>query len=246
MYKEEYFDPAILFEESIFDACNKHPEIVQNYAAMLALVYYYNLKKSTEFIFNWIYREKELSIESKHNLLHLYTLIGTELLNDWDLDAERLSNVIHPNNVNNFTKKISKNELILNLHLTYIQYFGQINDGVNISKSFNFIGDYFENHSLSHEDDVDLTLFFNSWSRYDMTVNYLLPKFENNEINEDGVFTLAQTMSFIASDYDNEIYELIQKKASELNTIRWCDWINRDFQILRNHHIKRIYCEICK
>jgi uncharacterized protein YkwD len=239
-------DADIFFETSVYDGLNEHPELVQNAAALLCLVRTRNLDKTTRFIFNWMYRANELSAEAKHNLLHLYTLIGTYLLDDWDVSAERLSNVMHPNKVNKLAQNLTINELVLNLQLTYIQYFGQVNDGENISKSFDFIADYFKTRSLSPEDDVDLVLFFNSWSMYKMTVKHLLPKFETDKLNEDGVFTLAQTMNFYKEIKETGQYESIHQKAHTLNKKRWCAWLYQDFQILRNHKIKQMYCEVCE
>lgn len=245
MNEESNFDSEILFEKSILEFFKKEAKGVTNYSALLSKVFDRDIDKSTEFLSNWINKEKELDEDSKYNLTHLYTLVGIHLLDEWDLASYRLSNVVHPKKVNVFAKNITKSELILNLHLTYIQYSGQINDGPGMSKSFNFIVNYFKNNSLSKEDDVDLTLFYNNWSMYHMTIDHLLPKFDKNEINEDGVFVLAQTLNFSNEERYVKQFEKVNQKAAELNAEKWCKWINTDFQILRNQMIKRMYCEIC-
>jgi len=78
-----------------------------------------------------------------------------------------------------------------------------------------------------------------------MTTDFLLPKFEKKKLNENGVFVLAQTMNFYSTNSNPEIYQSVLELALKLNPERWCKWVNNDFQILRNHKIKRIYCESC-
>ena len=134
----------------------------------------------------------------------------------------------------------------MNLHLTFIKYFGQINDSKNISKSFDFITDYFKTNSLNKKDDVDLALFFNHWSMYNMTVNHLLNQFERKKLNENGLFILAETMNFTNLSDGSDTYIEVNKQAIQSNKIRWCEWINHDFQVKRNVQIKRMYCESCK
>jgi uncharacterized protein YkwD len=245
LYRQNDAFNDILFESTVFNACKKYPELVVNYSAILSQIYWLNTQKTADFIFNWIYRENELSQEAKFNLLHLYTLLGSSLLQDWDLEAARLSNVVHPLKMGHIEKEISLKELILNLQLTYIQYFGQINDGENINKSFTFITDYFKEVSLSQEDDVKLMLFFNNWSMYSLTIEHLTAKYEKDDINEEGVFILAQTMSFYSEDRNAFMYESIHKKALALNAKRWCEWISKDYQLLRHGVLKAMYCESC-
>ena len=69
----------------------------------------------------------------------MYTLVGTHLINNWDVSAERLSNVIHPLKIQKLNGNHKNTQLLLNLHMTFIRYFDHINDGPNITISFNFI-----------------------------------------------------------------------------------------------------------
>jgi hypothetical protein len=59
---------------------------------------------------------------------------------------------------------------------------------------------------LNAEDDVALVLFFNYWSMYDMTIDYLLPKYRRNELGEEGIFILAQTMNLYEQEHNKEVY----------------------------------------
>ncbi|MFT5780538.1 MAG: hypothetical protein ACI837_003500 [Crocinitomicaceae bacterium] len=245
LYQEFDHNPTLLFEPTIFAFFSKHPECVTNYSALVSRDVSWNLHSSTRFIFNWMERLHELDDDARFNLLHMYTLVGTLLLDRWDVSSERLSNVLHPRKVNVLTSVRIEDELLLNLHLTFIEYFGQVNEGENLEKSFNYIAEHFKKYSLSKEDDVDLVLFFNNWSMYAMTYDFLSARNSENELNEDGLFALIQTTNFLQKDIHSEKYLALHKKASKLNKFRWCSWIYLDFQILRNTDVKRLYCETC-
>lgn len=246
MYLSQEYDPAILFEPQIIEYIKTHPKTVGNYTALLSTDYYHAPYVISQFIYSWLNRIEKLDMDARYNILHLYTLIGSYFLNNWDVSAKRLSNVLHPLKIEEFSDKTIKSELLLNLHLTFIQYFGQINDGPNIAKSFYFIADYFKNQSLKNEDDVDLALFFNKWSMYHLTLKHLLPRFEKKNINEDGLFVLAATMNYTNYNDESGVYLNINQEALKLNQLRWCEWIKADFQVKRNYQIKRMYCESCK
>jgi hypothetical protein len=70
-------------------------------------------------------------------------------------------------------------------------------------------------------------------------------KFNNDELNEDGVFTFVQTVAFYLNDQIDD-YEMIHEKALELNKSRWCNWLSNDYQIMRDHKVKRMYCDYCE
>lgn len=246
MYNKKNYNPYILFEPQIREFIESNPKTIANYSALLSRNYLIDPYAVSSFIHNCLVRLDKLDLDAKTNLLHLYTLVGTHLLDNWDVPSERLSNVIHPLKIKKFSSTEIKDELVLNLHLTFIDYFGQVNDGPNISKSFYFIADYFQTRSLEPEDDVDLALFFNKWSMYKMAIKHLLPRLEEDKLNDNGLFLLAQTMNF--TNYGDETGEYIEvhQKAIEADQDRWCRWLNIDFQVKRNHKIKRLYCESCE
>jgi hypothetical protein len=81
---------------------------------------------------------------------------------------------------------------------------------------------------------------------YHLSLEHLLPLFEKNNLNEDGLFLLAEAMNYSNFDEKSLKYFEINKKAIQVNRVRWCEWINDDFQIKRNYQIKQLYCESCK
>ncbi|MDX2362047.1 MAG: CAP domain-containing protein [Crocinitomicaceae bacterium] len=249
MFELYQLDPKlskVLFEEYIFDALKRHPELVQNSAALLSHTLESNVDLAAVFVYTWMLRTDELNDDARANLLHLYSMISDFLIDRWDVSAQRLSNVIHPHKINAITPSNLSSELMLNLHLTYIQYFGQINDSPNIHKSFEFIADYFSDHALSIDDQIDLSLFFNSWSMYHMTEEFLLPKFNAGNLNEEATFLLARTINRMKTAANDEEIVKIHTELARMNKKAWCSWLNDEFQLLRDHKIKRIYCAECE
>jgi len=246
MYESNKFPDGLLFEKSIFDMIFQSKELVQNIAALLTKTYEKNAIKTIEFLFHWMRNSRSLTKEAQYNLLILYTLISFDMLDKWDLSSKRLSNVVHPNIVQNIFGEDLESKLALNLNLTFIRYFGQINDGTNISKSFEFITNYFESRSLNIEDEIDLALFFNSWSRYDLTNKMLLDNISEVELNEKAIFILIKTLNFYRKgNQEIDLYEDEFLKAFEINPIKWCNWVDNNFQILRIPFVKELFCDNC-
>ncbi len=243
--QNEEKDRSILLEQSVFDELLKREELVQNAAALFTDLYVENLHQTTLFLNAWIQKSEELSEATKTNLLHLYTLVGVKLLNTWDLPSERLSNVIHPKRLVLMLNDNTETELALNTQLVFLKYYGQINDDQGIGKSFNYIEGYFRNKKLKINDLTDVVLFFNNWSRYDLTIKFLLERSEDHDFTEEAVFILLQTSIFYDLDRYEDVIEDLHKKAISLNKERWCNWLNKDFQLLRDHKLKRSYCEFC-
>lgn len=238
-------DWSVLFEPSVMDLCKTSPELVVNYAAVLSKYYAYDIYQTADFLFYWFDKSEKLSKDAKYNLTNLYTLVGDYLLNNWDINSKRLSAVVHPDKVESFTAEITDEQLMLNVELTFLNYYSHINDYFNTNKSFDKIAFYFKTASLNPNDDVDLCRFYNNWSMFHLTVNHLREKFKSKKINEDGIFLLAQTSIFNYTELSSEYIE-ITNKALSMNKNRWCTWMNHDFQLLRYPELKKIYCDACK
>lgn len=246
MYQKNAISASLFFETAVFQAISRIPELTQNTAAILSKAYYFDKAKTIEYLFYWMRNSKELSAAAKRNLLHLYTVVGDDLLDQWDVPAKRLAHVVHPDVVRNLITEDLESELVLNLNLTFIRYFGQTNDPINITKSFNYIATYYRSHVSNLADEIDLVLFFNRWSRFDLTTENLLVKFKKDELNEEALFILLQTMNFYTvNKNDMDAFERVNLKAFEANRTRWCDWVNEDYQLLRSPSMKRLYCKHC-
>ncbi|MGV3630811.1 MAG: CAP domain-containing protein [Bacteroidota bacterium] len=244
LYFQSQESRLVILEDEVYELLLKEKSYVENAAAVFSKVYRQDVYKATEFLKTWVDRKTELSKPAINNLLYLYALLGEYFLDNWDISNERLSNVIHPKIMVELLHDKIPDELMINLHLTFIGYYGQINDKTNISKSFNFISDYIKKQKLTVKEMTGLALFYNYWSMNQMAVDLLYPEFEKKTLDEKAIFILAQTI--LQSDYSDEKTEEVILKALELNKERWCKWIKNDFQIMRYESIKSKYCEICK
>ncbi|WP_299836269.1 CAP domain-containing protein [uncultured Tenacibaculum sp.] len=241
---------VFLESDFIIDRLIHKKELVQNTAAIfIKNIQFYQLDTVIYYINYWLKRADELSENAKKNLLNLYTITTRQLLMHWDVDNERFARVLHPKKVKTLFKEITKNEksssLYLNYHMAIIEYYGQINDYQNVYDSFNYITNYFKEKSLTIEDDIKLALFFNHWSRYDLTLKLLSKSYLEDRLNEEAIFIFAQTLIAYPEGSDEITREAILEGALKLNKQRWCDWINSYFQSLRFSYIKDLYCNHC-
>lgn len=245
MYQTKKYHPSILFEPQITVYFENHQEVIANYAALLSVNFQENILSTTKFIHRWLQSPGELKDDQRINLLHLYSLLGKFLIDDWDLASQRLANVIHPNKIGVIFQDSYPEKLILNLNITYLDYFGQINDSENISKTFYSIKEYVAPKTLSEEETIQLALFYNYWSVFKTAVDFLLPKANIKELNENALFILLETMTVVQYHYSEQEYYEINEIAKNKNRARWCNWVNNNFQVLRDYHLKRMYCESC-
>lgn len=239
-------DPAWIMDAQILEYALSHKEVAGSYAALLTLVYAEDEMLATRFIMDWSARANELTTASRSNISYLYSLLGIHFLDEWDVPRSRLARVITPEKLKTLIQGVGPKELVLDLQLTFIQYYGQINDGENTSKAFHYIADYFKKEALKVEDAVQLGYFYNSWSQYQLTVDLLAPYFERNELNDAGIFTLAQTAVVVNVFHPNKNLTTYIEAAQKANPKRWCKWMSDYRQNLRDEKIKQLYCATCQ
>ncbi len=243
-YSEDPF-PLVVLETPIFEYALEHPEVVAAYSALLSLVYQTDEMTTTRFVLEWNNKVGQLSQKAKNNLSFLYALLGTQFLGEWDVARERLAKVIHPSKLTQLTKDLTPVELMLDVQLVFIEYFGQVNDGPNIHKSFQFISDYFKKNVLDVADAINLALFYNSWSMNEMAVDVLNPYYQKKELDETGLYTLLLTRTLIEGMNPSEELMQIHNDAYDMNPSRWCSYISDCFNLLRYPKVKKRYCEKC-
>ncbi|GAB5416123.1 MAG: hypothetical protein Crog4KO_12920 [Crocinitomicaceae bacterium] len=244
MYHSDYLELSI-YSEQIFDALLKRKELVQNAAALFSKDYQFDRTKATMFVHAWASRLNELDQKAKENVLHLYSLLGYGLVQEWDVSAKRLSNVIHPTRLEGLINNSLPKEILLNVNLTFVYYYGHTLEQEGLERSFAFVKEYMEKKSFTEQQLTNLVLFFNDWSRYDLTNEYLIKSFDNGVISDKNVFILAHTLSKYQSGKYHEKYLKVMRKALSIDAISWCGWVDTEFQILRDLEIKQMYCESC-
>ena len=242
-YQKKEF-PEFILDNPYFEIIKGQPELVQNIAAIYIQNGIYDLVSETQFLFAALQLGEKLSKEAKENLAILYCKLSYDLLGVWDLPAQQLSNVIKPKEVLRVIQDVEfRPEVMANVHLTFIDYYGQINDSKRISSSFDFIADYYSKRTMNLKDEIQLCLFFNRWSKYDLTLTHLLPKFKEKKLNPEGIFLLAKTMVFYPESDPGLTNEVL--RAASVNKTEWCKWLREEFQLLRDEETKKLFCKTC-
>jgi hypothetical protein len=156
-----------------------------------------------------------------------------------------MARVIRPETISAQTKNLRNKELQLNLQLTFIKYYGQINDTKNAEQCFYFISKYFTGLGLKMESAVQLAAFYNSWGAFQQAVDLLDDYYVHSLLNEDGMFLYAENLMLLQKDGLEKADTATLQLAMRMNTMRWCKWMNDYNQNLRNPEIKRMYCTSC-
>lgn len=242
----ENVSPSIIFDPQVFDALLKEKELVQNAAALISKVYNQDRAKATLFVHAWALSLNELDRQAKENVLFLYSLLGYQLVQEWDVSAKRLSNVIHPKRLEGLINNDLPAEILLNANLTFLYYYGHTLEQEGIERSFEYVADYVEDKSLNQELMQKLTLFFNNWSQYQRTVETLLASYEDNSISPVNMRILMHTaVGYNLEDKRKDKFFELMEKMSKEDQEYWCNWLSTEFQILRSNEVKQIYCTSC-
>ena len=250
MYHEGIFY-NFLSDDYLMDRLIEDEQLVQNISALLLKdLPLHSLDKVVFYIRNWLSKPELLSEGAQKNLLNLYTITAKSMLRYWDTSTNNLSRVMHPEKLEplfeSYKSEDVVNPLFLNFHMASIDFYGQINYSPKINESFYFITEYFKSESLTMEDDIALSLFFNHWSTYSYTIELLLKSFEADKINEQGLFILAETITAYPYLTNTSQRAKIHSKAIALNSEKWCLWMNTNFQNFRDDELKDLYCSSCK
>lgn len=245
--KEKQF-PAFLTEEPYFSIIKSEPILVQNASALFTLEAKEYRDPIGQCLHTWIGFQNQLNPAAKRNLLYLYTIAQRDILLVWDLPAIHLSNVLQPARLIPLkdSAQVTQKELLFNLHLTFIEYYGQINDAKGIEGSFNYLLNYIDKEKLPIEKQIELALFCNSWSRYDLTIERLGKSFKEGVFNSESLMILLKTMSFYNHNRDEELYNSLVNTASVQVKTQFCQWVKKNFQLKRDERLKGVYCKTCE
>ncbi|WP_046759020.1 CAP domain-containing protein [Kordia jejudonensis] len=239
---------SFFYESEWFSEFLEAPELVTNTSAMLLKdVKFYNTEMIVVYVRNWLKKASKLSKEATENLLNLYAITTDKLLSYWDVEAEKIARIMHPDKtvllLENYDSSQETHPLLLNFHIATINYYSHVRDTKKLIYAFQFITKYYKGKALTIEDEVKLALFFNHWSSFQESYDLLVQSFHKKTINKEGVFILAEVA--MLAETDQKIIKSIMQKAYEQDPKRWCAMIENDFQLLRNKNIKNNYCKKC-
>jgi len=235
-----------LFEELLFNEIKTNPALVQNAAAILSN----NLQneiKVIEFLKAWFEKFETLPLNSQHNLLVLYCKINKDLLENWDVNTAKLSNVTKPKTLKNqFIKFENNQKLQANYDYILLYYSNHINDYANINTYFERVYSSFKANCKTKEDRIKLALFLNHWSTYEYSVSLLLTEINKPTFSKEEALLLAQTATIFFDENTTKQNQQIINKVYQLNKKAWCNWQKENFNLLRNSQIKAEYCKRCE
>lgn len=246
MNDAEPVNTEVVFDPQIFDALLKEKALVQNAAAVISSNFLGDKMKATLFVHAWALRLDELDQQSRENVLNLYSLLGYQLVQDWDVSAKKLSNVIHPKRLERLINNTLPPQVLLNANLTFLYYFGHTLEREGIERTFEYVTDYMEEKTLSQEQLFKLTLFFNDWSQYERTIETLMKSFESKKISDDNLKILTHTaVGYDFETKNNERFFELMEALKNVDEAYWCNWLTEEFQIRRSLEIKQLFCETC-
>lgn len=244
LYQDE--KSFVLFEDLIFNELLSNQNLVQNATAVITKGYEYNYFKTIQFLKTWLTKFESLPKDTQLNLLILYCKLNKELLEKWDVNITKLTNVNKPNSLEDKFKLFAENKkLQSNFDYILLYYSNHVNDYEKINLYFDNVYKSFKENIKTKEDRINLALFLNHWSVYSYAIDLLLPQINKPTLSKEEALLLAQTSTLVSPEEDFKELSLILKKVYQLNQKEWCDWQNKNFNLLRNPKVKEEYCKKC-
>jgi hypothetical protein len=136
--------------------------------------------------------------------------------------------------------------LDLNILLAGIHYYVVYDKWDNVNTYFDAIVEVVKSGDFNREEAYGLALFCNHFHKFEQSVKILDQFFEKEDLTEDGYFLLASTSTLIRGTLDKDSYWAYMEKAKKENQKRYCVWLNDEFQIQRDEHLKKDYCKTCR
>jgi uncharacterized protein YkwD len=136
--------------------------------------------------------------------------------------------------------------LLINNYLAGIHYYVTQGDWTFVNDYFEAIAAMVKADRFDANEAVGLALFCNHFHKFQQSIEILKPFYERDELDENGLFILARTATLWRSNLDLEFYHAVMKSAKEKNALRYCNWLDNEFQIQRDEYIKNDFCNSCQ
>lgn len=103
----------------------------------------------------------------------------------------------------------------------------------------------FKSNIKTKEDRINLALFINHWNAYEYSIALLKDEMSNPTFSKEEALLLAQTSTLFFKESEVKTNQQILNRAYQLNKKVWCDWQEKNFNLLRNDQIKSDFCKKC-
>jgi uncharacterized protein YkwD len=137
------------------------------------------------------------------------------------------------------------NRLMLNYYINGVPFYYDNKVYDKMSNCLSSIRDYFYNSNLSQDEALKVAKFFNSYSKFDWSMELMYSWIKKEEVSEDFLFTFVRTGALYPYTVPEEEYFTWVEKARKRNPERFCKWIYHDYQLLRQPRFKELYCRNC-
>jgi len=245
IYKQDY--GGVLFENLVFNQLKSNDKLVQNASAALLKHHRNNYFKTVLFLKNWLGKFDQLNKEAQFNLLALYCAINDELLQNWDVNTTKLSNVNKPIKLQNqFSSFESNSKLQANYNYISLYYSSHINDYENVNLYFSKVYLSFLENIKTSQDRLNLALFLNHWSSYQYAFGLLKSSLNDASFSKGEALLLAQSAIILIDEIPENNLKTIVTKAYQMNSKEWCNWQKNNLNLMRNEMIKSEFCKKCK
>ena len=237
---------SCIFDEMVFNEIKTNPKLVQNATAVICKNFNLDYFKTTQFLKIWLEKFDSLPKNAQLNLLILYSRINSELLEKWDINFSKLTNVIKPVSVENKFITFKENKkLQSNFDYILLYYSNHINDYKNINEYFDRVYLSFKSNIKTKEDRMNLALFVNHWSVYSYCIALLKSEMNKPSFSKEEALLLAQTAALFFEENDAKTNQQVLNMVYQLNKKEWCEWQKENFNLLRNEQIKSDFCKKC-
>ncbi|UGS21992.1 CAP domain-containing protein [Flavobacterium cyclinae] len=237
---------SCIFDEMVFNEIKTNPKLVQNATAVICKNFNQDYFKTTQFLKIWLEKFDSLPKNAQLNLLILYSRINSELLEKWDINFSKLTNVIKPVSVENKFITFKENKkLQSNFDYILLYYSNHINDYKNINEYFDRVYLSFKSNIKTKEDRMNLALFVNHWSVYSYSIALLKSEMNKPSFSKEEALLLAQTAALFFEENNAKTNQQVLNKVYQLNKKEWCEWQKENFNLLRNEQIKSDFCKKC-
>ena len=237
---------SCIFDEMVFNEIKTNPKLVQNATAVICKNFNLDYFKTTQFLKIWLEKFDSLPKNAQLNLLILYSRINSELLEKWDINFSKLTNVIKPVSVENKFITFKENKkLQSNFDYILLYYSNHINDYKNVNEYFDRVYLSFKSNIKTKEDRMNLALFVNHWSVYSYCIALLKSEINKPSFSKEEALLLAQTAALFFEENDAKTNQQVLNKVYQLNKKEWCEWQKENFNLLRNEQIKSDFCKKC-
>lgn len=237
---------SCIFDEMVFNEIKTNPKLVQNATAVICKNFNLDYFKTTQFLKIWLEKFDSLPKNAQLNLLILYCRINSELLEKWDINFSKLTNVIKPATVENKFITFKENKkLQSNFDYILLYYSNHINDYKNINQYFDRVYLSFKSNIKTKEDRMNLALFVNHWSVYSYCIALLKSEMNKPSFSKEEALLLAQTAALFFEENNAKTNQQVLNRVYQLNKKEWCEWQKENFNLLRNEQIKSDFCKKC-